>query len=332
MRMADLRVWVAALAVLGAGPVWAECAVPPPAVVDVTATRSYSDDAGTMIDPGLDAQHKKDVEPLTEFLGTVTHDADLAWKHPGEPVSNEAGACAVSWIAAWAQGRALLGTMESAQAEAERKWDLAGFALAYLKVRSFASNEQRAVVEPWLIEVADAARAYFDDAGHKRNNHWYWMGLGLGAVGLATESERHWIAARDIAQDAGRDVAADGSLPLELARKSRALSYHAFALMPLVALATLARSQGEDFYAFGDGAIDRLAGLVAKGAADSKVFAGMTGEAQVEPVKPGAGWSQLYALHAPDAAGAKIAMARRHRWLGGDVQMLVRALGAAEQE
>ena len=102
--------------------------------------------------------------------------------------------------------------------------------------------------------------------------------------------------------------------------QNKALQGHVLALMPLVALATLARAQGEDFYALGDGAIDRLAGYVAKGLKEQA------------DVKPGAGWSQLYALHAPDAAGAKIGMPRSYAGFGGDVQMLVRALGATEQE
>ena len=148
----------------------------------------------------------------------------------------------------------------------------------------------------------------------------------LGATGLAAGSDKHWDMARGIAQDAAKDIAAGGSLPLELARKSRALQYHAFALAPLVALATLARSQGEDFYAFENGALDRLADLTARGFADPAEFGKLAGEPQGDKTRPGSGWSQLYALHKPDSAAAKLAMPRNHRWFGGDVELLVRSL------
>ena len=221
----------------------------------------------------------------------------------------------MQWIAAWATGGAWLEEIGSEQAEGERAEGLAGAALAFLKVRSFASDEEREAIEGWLIQAADLAAGKIKAGDGRR----YWLGLGLGAVGMAVGSDRHWVAARAIAEEAAREIGADGALPVEMV-KDKALQGHVFALMPLVTLATLARAQGEDFYALGDGAIDRLAGYVAKGLKEQP------------DVKPGAGWSQLYALHAPDAAGVKIGMPRSFMGLGGDVQMLVRALGASEQE
>jgi poly(beta-D-mannuronate) lyase len=307
-------------------PAHAACEPPPPAVSDIAATRGYGDAAGTVIDPEAEGQNRLETKPLTEFLRAITDDADRAWKRPGRPEAATAGRCAAVWLAAWANGKAWLGVMGSKQAEYQRKWDLAGAAIAYLKVKPFATPEQRAVIEPWLIAWADSARAFFDAPGVKRNNHWYWLGLGLGATGLATDSARHWDAGRAIAQDAARDIAGDGSLSLELARTSRALHYHAFSVMPLVTLATLARTKGEDFYAFGDHALDRLVDLTARGLADAAVFATLAGVPQSGDSRPGAGWSQLYALHRPDSPAAKLGMQRGHRWLGGDVQLLVRAL------
>ena len=323
--MTSKSVWVLAFVML-ASPALADCDPPPPAVADIVATRPYGDKEGTVVDPEAEAQNRIDTKLLTDFLRAVTDEADRAWRHPGIPEADDAGRCSATWIAAWAKGNAWLGTMGSKQAEYQRKWDLAGVALSYLKVKPFATPEQRAVIEPWLIRFADAARGFFDSADYKRNNHWYWLGLGLGATGLAAGSDKHWDMARGIAQDAAKDIAADGSLPLELARKSRALQYHAFALAPLVALATLARSQGEDFYAFENGALDRLADLTARGFADPAEFGKLAGEPQGDKTRPGSGWSQLYALHKPDSAAAKVAMPRNHRWFGGDVELLVRSL------
>lgn len=310
MRMAGLRVWVMVLAMLAAGAVRAECELPDPA--QQYRFHTPSDDVLEI-----------DFEYYSGSPDTVGY-ADLAWKRPGHPAARQAGECKAAILEIVAKNRSY---SEAPGSEIQAALMLSQDALQYLKVRSFATDDQRAVIEPWLIQLADRAAASAKRNGVPK----YWLGLALGAVGMATGSERHWEAARLIAEQAALDVRADGALPLAFTFRNWAQKVHVFALMPLVTLASLARAQGEDFYAFGDGAIDRLAGLVAKGIADPGVFKELAGIEQ-SPTKPGAGWSQLYALHAPDAAGAKIGMPRNYPAFGGDVQMLVRALGASEQE
>lgn len=287
--MTGLRVGVAMLAMLAAGPVWAECRPVP--VVDFSASDKESSAA------------------VSEFLRGAGDESDAAWKHPRQPAAQESGLCAVHWLAAWAKQAAWLEEIASPQAEAERAQSVAGVALAFLKIRPVASDQQREEIDGWLIQAVDLAAGKIQPGDDRR----YWLGLALGAVAMAAGSERHWEAARGIASEAAREIGPDGSL------KDLALQGHVAALMPLVGLATLARAQGEDFYALGDGAIDRLAGFVTKALA-----------AQPD-TKPGAGWSQLYALHAPNSAGSKIAMPRSYRGFGGDVQMLARALEPAQE-
>lgn len=302
------------------------CPAAPPPVSSLDLTRFYADKEGSTVDPALAEQHKAETEPLTRFLREVTSDADKSLKRtkPGDQVA--AAECALEWLAAWARAGALLGRMGTKQAEYERKWDMTGAALAYIKLKPVASDAQRQTIEPWLVKLADASRAFFDDPTHKRNNHWYWLGLGLGAVAIAADSRKHWEMARAIMQDGARDIAPDGSLPQELARGKRALHYHGFALMPLAALAELGRARGEDFYGFGNGALMRLADLTARGHADPAVFEKLAGVAQEQPVKPGAGWAQLLALRNPALAGKLPAMPPGHRWLGGDVLLLAETL------
>jgi poly(beta-D-mannuronate) lyase len=310
-----------------AGAVSAQgCAPPPPPVRDIALPRYYADADGSIVDPDLLAKHRGRVEPLAAFLRGVASMADKAVKRPSPGSRSEIGRCAVAWLRHWAAHGAWLGRMGSKQAEYQRKWDLAGAALAYLKVRSFATADDRAVIEPWLTQWADAARAFFDDPARQRNNHWYWLGLGLGAVGIACDSPRHWDAARAIMHDAARDIAADGSLAHEMTRKGRALFYHAFAAMPLVVLARLAEAKGEDFYAAGGGALHRLVRLTLQGMADPAAFDARAGSPQQRPLKAGAGWFQLYAERFPDRAHPRAEMAASHRWLGGDVTLLGKAL------
>ena len=305
----------------------AACPAPPPAVRDLDLPRFYSDGEGSIVDPKQAAAHKAAVEPLTHFLREVASNADKSWRRGKAEAQREAGACAVAWIAAWARGGAWLGRMATRQAEYQRKWDLAGTALAYLKVRRFAGDAERAQIEPWLIRLADVTRAFFDDPARKRNNHWYWQGLALAAVALATDSKPHWQVARDIMEDAARDIAPDGTLAHELERKSRALHYHAFAVTPLVVMAELAASRGEDWYSIGDGALHRLAKATLDGLAKPEIFARSAGIAQEVPARPGAGWTQLYAARFPDHLKAPLNEAPDgHRWLGGNVAVLAAAL------
>ena len=309
-------------------PALSACPPPPPPVHDLDLTRFYADAAGSVVDPDKMAAHKAETAPLTEFVGFVAKQADRAWMQRSSPTMTIA--CALSWLKSWAQADAYLGQMSSPQSESQRKWDLAGTALAYLKIRRWSSSEDRALIELWLFKWADAARAVFDDTAIKRNNHWYWLGLGLGAVGLATDSDKHWQMAKAIMADAARDIADDGTLPLELARQGRALHYHAFAVMPLVALAELGRSRGEDWYALNGGALHRLVAKTVAGLADPSVFDSLAGAHQEQPVKSFAGWVSLYRARFPERLLTDINQPAGHRWLGGDVHVLKHVLNFKE--
>jgi poly(beta-D-mannuronate) lyase len=303
------------------------CPPPPPPVRDIDLPRFYADTEGSVVDPALAARHKAAVEPLTAFLRHVVSDADRSLRRAKPEARQEAARCALAWLEAWARGDAWLGRMASRQAEYQRKWDLAGVALAYIKVRRHATPEQRRLIEPWLVRFADAARAFFDDPARRRNNHWYWLGLALGATAMAVDSDRHWAEAGLVMDSAVRDIRADGTLAHELERRSRALHYHAFAAMPLVVLAELAAARGEDWYALGDGALHRLVRATVDGLADPERFRALAGEPQERPSRAGAGWIRLYAARFPHRLGTTPADAPQgHRWLGGDVGGLREAL------
>lgn len=307
------------------------CPTAPPPLRDLELTRFYADAKGSEVDPALAEKHKAETAPLTAFLRHVTAQADKAVKRTKPAEQLEAATCGLAWLDAWAKGGALTGKMGTAQAQSERKWDFTGAALAYLKLKPFASQQHRASIEPWLIRLAEASWQDLAQPGKKHNNHWYWLGLGIGAAAIGADNPKYWELARSIMRDAARDIAADGSLPMELARGKRALHYHAFAVMPLVALARLGAAKGEDFYAVENGALDRLAALTARGLADPAVFDALAREPQERPVKPGAGWTMLYA----EARGPRLAevagVAPGHRWLGGNVETLDIALRKAQR-
>ncbi len=327
---AAFRVIAALLAILLTaypGAAFAEdCATVPPPVVDLSLERFYEDSAGSIVEPTRMEEHKAKTAPLFEYLSHVTKLADRA--HRQRSSNKDTIACALTWLSSWANGGAYLGAFAGKQAEAQRKWDLAGIALAYLKLKQWAPAADRAVIESWLMKIADAASAHFNDQSIKRNNHWYWMGLALGAVGRATDSDPHWQQAKAIMADAARDITVDGTLPLEMAREGRALYYHAFAVMPLVALAELGASRGEDWYSLNDGALPRLVAKTVAGLNDPAIFDKLAGVPQQRPVKPGAGWLELYRARFPDRLGKTPEQPDKHRWLGGEVDVLKQVLSA----
>lgn len=301
-----------------------ECPAVPPPVSDITIERFYEDGAGSIVEPTRLEVHKAQMAPLVEFVGSITKLADRAWQQRSEPSGT--ARCALSWIAAWAKGGAYLGKMSGKQAEYQRKWDLAGTALAFVKLKKWASAEDRAAIEPWLKKWADASRAFFDDGSVKRNNHWYWLGLAEAGVALATDDDTYWQKAKAIYLDAMKDISAEGTLPLEMERKGRALYYHVFAVEPLVVLAEIAATKGEDWYALNEGALHRLVKATAEGVADPAKFDTLAGEKQQHPVKSGYGWASLYRERFFERMQHRIEQPNGHRWLGGEVDVLKRAI------
>jgi poly(beta-D-mannuronate) lyase len=300
------------------------CAPAPAPVRDLDIPRFYANADGSVVDPNLEKLHARDVEPLVAFLREIVDAADAGAR--GKDVAR--ARCAVAWLQTWAEGDAWLGDMVTRQAEYQRKWDLAGIALAYVKLKRYASTAQRAAIEPWLQRWAAKAQAFFDSTERKRNNHWYWLGLGLMATAIATETPEQLTAAEAIYRDALRDIRADGVLPMELERQERGLYYHIFAMVPLVVMAELAARRGADWYGMDDGALHRLVKLCATGLAAPADFEVIAGKPQEQPVNVRAGWLSLYTMRFPDRLRgfALPAVPDKHRWLGGDIRLLMQAL------
>lgn len=310
-------------ALMGLAPASARpCPAAPPPVRDLAPPRFYADKAGSRVDVDLARQHAAAVGPLKAFLGHVVSETDGALRRNSGPSAG----CALAWIAAWAEGGAWLGHMGSKQAEYQRKWDLAGVALAYLKLRPYAEPRQRALIEPWLVRIAVEAKKFQLAPGRKANNQLYWLGLALAATARSTDTPELWNDARKIMIQALGDIRADGTLPLELERGPRALHYHAFAVTPLVVLAELAALSGEDWYALAGGVLHRLVARTASGLAAPETFDALAGVAQERPPGAGAGWLWLYEARFPGRLPQPLPLVpRNHRWLGGDVSLLPRS-------
>lgn len=307
---------IACLLLSGAPAAHAVCDDPPPPVRDIIADRFYVDTASSIADKAIIARNRNALATLDHTLLAI-----LAMADKGLADDAESAACAGRWLAIWAKGGAMLGHMSSRQAEVERKWRTAGMAVGYLKIRAGIDPADRTIIDAWMDELADHVVA---DQGWpaKRNNHVYWAGFAAGAVGTATGAARHLAYSRR-AFDAGvTDIKADGTLPMELARRQKALDYHNYALAPLIMSAELAAQRGEDWYGHEEGAIHRLVARVLSGLRDPKAFAVLAGEASVDVPRGGLlGWLAFYRRRFPERVDGGPPGPFRYPWLGGDLTL-----------
>ncbi|MEM9029313.1 MAG: alginate lyase family protein [Pseudomonadota bacterium] len=305
------------------------CPEPPRAATDLNLTRYYSDPAKSQVDVAKRDDLRRQTETQRTFLRTVSRNADKAWQARTQADRDTAARCAISWLDAWADAGAYLGHMATKQAEYQRNWDSAGLALVYLKIRKWASPAQHDRIGRWLQAMVRASYSALSAPGRTRNNHWYWHGLAQAGTALATGNAQAWKRATTIFGDAVDTIAANGTLPLELSRGARALHYHVFSVMPLVVMAELADSRGEDWYRRKSGALNRLVAVTVGGLVQPALFDRLAGVNQERPVDPRAGWAFLYAVRYPKARiPPQLTRKRRHRLLGGDVRVLLAAIRA----
>ncbi|MSP02025.1 MAG: poly(beta-D-mannuronate) lyase [Acetobacteraceae bacterium] len=318
LRMSVLLPALAALMLAGASvsvtPAHAACDDPPPAVRDIIADRFYVDTASSTAGKAIVARNKTALATLDRTLGAI-----LAMADKGLAGDRESAACAGHWLAVWAKGGAMMGSMSSRQAEVERKVRTAGMAVGYLKIRTAAEPGDRAAIDAWLDALADRVVA---DQGwpEKRNNHVYWAGFAAGAAGTATGATRHLAYSRRAFEAGMTDIRPDGTLPMELARRQKALEYHTYALAPLVMSAELAALRGEDWYKGEGEAIHRLAARILAGLSDPRAFAELAGEPSVIVPRGGLlGWLAFYRLRFPDRVEGAPTGPFRYPWLGGNL-------------
>lgn len=202
---------------LASAGAFAACPAPPPGQLDIRALGYYTDKVGSIIDPVLNQQNKDATAPLDRYAADVARMSDDYLRN-GDPAAAQ---CTLSWLGAWADDGAMLGQMirvNNDQSFYMRQWMLDAVAMAYLKVHDQANPQQRARIDPWLQKLARANLAYWDNPKRRRNNHYYWGGLGVLATGLATDDDALWQAGHAAFQKGIDDIQDDGSLPLEMAR------------------------------------------------------------------------------------------------------------------
>jgi poly(beta-D-mannuronate) lyase len=301
--------------------------LPPVAPRDLDVPDYYIDENHSVYDADRKKKHDDIVADITIFARQISADADRVTTVPKKvKFFADRG---LTFLTYWAEKEALLGKMITPQAEFERKWNLCGFALSYIKMKAYASPEQRKVIENWLIRLADASFDYTIVNQKVRNDHFYWLGLALGSVAVAARSDVHWERSREIIKEAIFSISDEGTIPTEIIRGSRALHYHGFSAVPIILTAALAKYiYKEDMLEWNNRGIDRLVSMIIDGLDDPKIFDAISDVPQELPIRAFAGWIQMYnGMVGPDAEQTvPSVVGPAHRWLGGDVNVLRRVL------
>jgi poly(beta-D-mannuronate) lyase len=226
--------------------------------------------------------------------------------------SRDAGRCAMAQILTLAQEHSLAGKMSSNQAYYVQGWVVGAVAIAYLKIREtgIATPQETKTIADWMQSVGEQTKSYYDahkrvGQGDSQNNHLYWAGVELAAIGVAADDRKDFDWAMATYDNGVDQIQPDGALPLEMARGVRALHYHLYALAPLVLLAEFGEANHLDLYAHAHDAIHRLVNFSVAGLNDPTPFAKATGVQQEVPktiTGDQIGWAPPYVQRFPNPA------------------------------
>jgi len=283
------------------------CPAVPHIAPDLTTDGFYrlDDPTHSIIDPVRQAAYNQSSNPVKAAGMAIVTAAD-DYRTVG---SKQAAQCAMTQIVAMAQQKSLSGKMSSSQAYYVQGWVVGAIAIAYLKVRDAgdATPQQAEMIGQWLHSVGQQTKNYYDDhkksGGDKGNNHLYWAGVELAAIGVAANNRSDFDWAMATYDNGVNQIRPDGTLPLEMARGSKALHYHLYALAPLVLLAEFGEANNLDLYAHASGAIHRLVNVSVAGLQDPAPFAKATGIKQEVPRTPSGdqiGWAPPYVRRFPN--------------------------------
>ena len=225
----------AARAQHGTAPTAFTCPAVPPPVHNLTFGGFYETDSGSsVVDTEAERRYKEAAKPFNDYQKKIAKMSDQYVA--SNPPQSAAAKCVLAWLEYWGQARAILGKM-SAQGSFVRKWGLGIIAVAYLKVRGEPTLDgvTKEGVENWIHRLAQTVRDEYStgiERSSRRNNHLYWAAWSVMADAVALDDQEtfDWSVGRyRFAMDQIED---DGTLPLEMAQRSKALHYHLYSIRP----------------------------------------------------------------------------------------------------
>lgn len=286
----------------GAAEPLAACPVLGDPVTAIEATDYYdrSDDSYSKIDIERFKLNQKLVKPVNDFLNSISELSDQYVLTRSESVKR----CSDEIIFKWAKAKSLMDVSYGTQARFIQQWAASTLAFSRMKLGPLKSPRHDSVVTEWMNEIAWSVNSFQKgDGGSRRQNHYYWSMLGIGAIGLATNDRDLLWRSEEMFNIAIGDIEPNGTIAAELKRGQRASLYHAFAAQPL-AIHTMLRerciSQRDDETP----QLDKLLRLVRAEIAGSQVIDGIVGVRQTEVGKQE--WLMLWdavQANSPQSAG-----------------------------
>lgn len=257
-----------------AGAAASVCIATPPPLSDLGGQKFYTDASNSRMNQALVSADAVASRPLTAFTAAVQASSDQ-WLATG---SNDAAACGLGHLSKWAAAGALQGKFTE-QAKANRRFNLAGLSVAYLALRhSPAASGSASVIGQWFESVALVCAR---DESRLENNLLYWLAAGVCGSAIANQNVALFNRGVAMARRGIAEIADDGSLPREVARGARALTYHSFSLGPLLLVAELARVNGIDLYSENDSALRRLVSFTIANIVDPSKLTAAAGAPQI---------------------------------------------------
>ena len=244
-----------------------------------------SDSSRDKLNPKALAKYQQMTQPITDMEKEVSA-MTAGFLHSGDPATLQ---CAIDWLDSWAKADAMEDRTKDHTGKSMRKWMLASLASSWVRLKFSGSHpldssdrDKVREVEGWLDKLGTLVKDDWRDLPlEKTNNHTYWAAWAAMADGVALNRRDLFDWAVDVYRTAMRkQVDSEGFLPNELARQTRALNYHNYALEPLAMIAVFAQANGVNLAGEGNNGLQRIANRVLAGVDDPGLFEGKTGAKQ----------------------------------------------------
>ncbi len=236
------------------------------------------------VNPDAIKEYESRTKPMKDLQQFSAQVSDRLFKGRGNSADLE---CLLTHWRAWASQKALLGKPSNHVGNAVRKWSLASFATSYLKLKlnlgANISAADQQLLEGWLAALATQVQQDYQGRGpDKANNHDYWAAWSVMVTAVVLQRQDLFDWSYGVYQMAMRQVTDEGYLPNELRRKTRALAYHSFALLPLSTMAAFAQANHQSPLLLERKALQRVAAVVLVNLEDPESIEEVAGAEQVD--------------------------------------------------
>jgi poly(beta-D-mannuronate) lyase len=276
------------------------------------------------------------MRPIWDFDAAVDTEANRYTKSRGADVA--AGACALRMLDSWATSNAVM-QLTGHDSYLYRANLISALSFDFMQVRGLNTGDpgQNPRIAAWLRRLGEDTMDHWSHLPPQSmvnlNNHRAWAGLAAAAAGVASQDRRLFAWGLDSYRVVACEGDADGALPRELSRASRARHYMLYTAEPLVMTAELGEANGMGAYALCAGAVHRIASFALRSVDDPSEIERKAGAAQ-EPFfrpdgsfsKPDLAWVEAYRRRFPDRVRLPTAFISSRPYfapdLGGDLTAL----------